>query len=1279
MRMSKVLAILFVASSLLILPGCRNLLEPSDVGSNAGMGTLSLTISKQGAERTILPDIGLGDFEFYLEFIAKSPANTNRNDTWASGSSSGTIELGAGAWELNIAAFLNGVSVAGGSLEFTMPPGGTVNGNVLLSPISGGTGTFSWNIGFPGSVVSARMEIIQDERWNYSETFYFVGPLRSYEPLTPNPGSFLMDTGQYHVIFSLQNNQGEWAVIHEILHIYQGMTSHFGYTLDEGHFPVSLRNRILSAWNNETGTWDFGSVGIMAGHFSLIGISGINDGNFGYIATLFNDIQPTLHNLEAMVDAALILLEYPVGTYHPAGRYSNQTYVMTAIANLVQNRSNIRFEWSRGDMVTVIVGHSIWVHIYFDAAIPEPVQGHLAAELARLQSEAQSGRYYITISKDETIEPHWLDFDDRTGITIILRGVGDMRTVNLAPWRTGSLFTVGSGITLELDNITLQGRDGNSSALVRVDSGGTLIMNTGSKITGNTSDQGGGVFVDEGGTFTMNDGEIYGNTSNWSSGGVFNNYGTFTMNGGIISGNTSYGSSGGVFNSGTFTMGGGVISGNTSNWEGGGVLNSGTFTMGGGVISGNTSNWEGGGVLNSGTFTMNGGAISGNTSNSHGGGVYNWGTFRISNGVIYGNSEAQALRNTARWSGASLYNCCCGTAQHGTFSNGTFTRRGDLNTTNGTIRVENGELDIVVEILFDLATNWEVQDLAVGQSWTYTWPYLVRAGDYNNVSIVVDRHEGRNALRVTAISSWAGFDLRHPGFDFQDGDFIRVEGIAETNNQMLLNSDHDGWRELGSAPVVSAGGTFVIEHTLDWHDIAAVEATNPQAIRVRGDTAGAVFIITGLTVARGGQPSSQPPVETPPGPPDLNRINAAPSLRAIWADHFPMGNIVASVSFGWQDGHEADIGNPVREHLLRRHFEILTAENEMKPDWLQGTRGNFSFGGANNIVNFAQDNSMKVHGHVLVWHSQSPSWMAPVNDRAQAIENLETHIETVMRHFGTSVDSWEVLNEVFSSWVSGTPTAATWRNFLRQPASNESDWPNAIPLDPETGNCFIWYAFTTARRVADDIDRNAGRPVGTMVLYYNDYNEEASGKREGIFFMVQEMNTRFAAENNGRRLIDAIGMQAHHHRGHVSGEDARPGWTRQSTAAEVQTAISRFASLGVYVSITELDITVGNTEVAPLTAAQERAQAIRYAELFRMFRNNAQYLRRVSIWGINDNASWRFRGSPLLWDAYLRPKEAFWAVADPDAFLANPSAFARGTSIEAIRAAAVNIPASAWD
>jgi len=281
----------------------------------------------------------------------------------------------------------------------------------------------------------------------------------------------------------------------------------------------------------------------------------------------------------------------------------------------------------------------------------------LAAKLSWLQSNALSGvGYTVEVSTDENISPHTLAYSGRSGISITLKSTGAARTVGLLS--PGSLFTVGNGVTLVLENnntfnITLQGRDDNTASLVRVNSGGTLVMNTGSLITGNTiitTGSGGGVYVD-GGTFTMNGGKISGNTATVNSGGgvyVIGSNATFTMSGGEISGNETANGGGGVrVDGGTFTVSGDAkISGNTSRSGGGvDVNNNGTFTMSGGEIFGNTTtSGNGGGVDAStgATFDMSGNAkIYGNTAANNGGGV----------GVGGGGGSSFIMRGDAKISG----------------------------------------------------------------------------------------------------------------------------------------------------------------------------------------------------------------------------------------------------------------------------------------------------------------------------------------------------------------------------------------------------------------------------------------------------------------------------------------------------------------------------------------------------------------------------------------------------------------------------------------------------
>ena len=379
-----------------------------------------------------------------------------------------------------------------------------------------------------------------------------------------------------------------------------------------------------------------------------------------------------------------------------------------------------------------------------------------------------------------------------------------------------------------------------------------------------------------------------------------------------------------------------------------------------------------------------------------------------------------------------------------------------------------------------------------------------------------------------------------------------------------------------------------------------------------------------------------------------------PSLQSIWADYFPMGNIIASVNFGWQGQHVADIGNPERESLLRRHFSILTAENEMKPSWVWPVREEYNdparWGGADRIMEFAETYGFRVHGHALVWHNQSPPWLNEDGvTPAQARANMEEFINTAVGRWAGRIESWDVVNEALASWPTSAqaPVDGNWRNSLRDMHGQPVPWERRLGPD------YIELAFRLAR---------AADP--SAILYYNDYNFNNRDKARAAFYMVKEINERYRAETGGtRNLIEVIGMQGHYHRGPLT----QYGETNHDVAfpwpvnlADIRWAIELFRTLpGIQISITELDITVGDTAERPLTRQQERAQAIMYAQAFQIFRDHADVIRRVSIWGIDDPSSWRRRGSPLLFGYDLQPKEAFWAVANPDAFLNNTNAFLR--------------------
>jgi fibronectin type 3 domain-containing protein len=294
-----------------------------------------------------------------------------------------------------------------------------------------------------------------------------------------------------------------------------------------------------------------------------------------------------------------------------------------------------------------------------------------------------SGHYTLLLAKDETISAQTLSYSSKA-VTIILKGRGGERTVNLSD--NGSLFTVGDGVTLVFDSsITIKGHSDNNASLVRVNSGGTLLLKDGAKITGNSASYGGGVYVN-GGTFTMSGGTINGNTASASGSGVYVSSGTFTMSGGTINGNTAF-YGGGVYvsSSGTFMMSGGTISGNHASYGDGVYVYGGTFMMNGGTISDNNAYSNGGGVFvsSSGTFTMEDGEISDNSA-YNGGGVYvSSGTFTMSGGEISGN--------TAPF-GGGVYNTQTFEMLGGTISGNTATSNGGGVYSTRTFTMSGGEI-----------------------------------------------------------------------------------------------------------------------------------------------------------------------------------------------------------------------------------------------------------------------------------------------------------------------------------------------------------------------------------------------------------------------------------------------------------------------------------------------------------------------------------------------------------------------------------------------------------
>lgn len=111
------------------------------------------------------------------------------------------------------------------------------------------------------------------------------------------------------------------------------------------------------------------------------------------------------------------------------------------------------------------------------------------------------------------------------------------------------------------------------------------------------------------------------------------------------------------------------------------------------------------------------------------------------------------------------------------------------------------------------------------------------------------------------------------------------------------------------------------------------------------------------------------------------------------------------------------------------------------------------------------------------------------------------------------------------------------------------------------------------------------------------------------------------------------------------------------TSANLEEAIKLYASLGIDVQITEMDLSLyipGITytsdqyyTTATFAPDLQTKQAERYREFFDLFRKYKGVITGVTLWGISDDNTWLSEFSsgrkdfPLLFDANQQPKKAF--------------------------------------
>ena len=336
-------------------------------------------------------------------------------------------------------------------------------------------------------------------------------------------------------------------------------------------------------------------------------------------------------------------------------------------------------------------------------------------------------------------------------------------------------------------------------------------------------------------------------------------------------------------------------------------------------------------------------------------------------------------------------------------------------------------------------------------------------------------------------------------------------------------------------------------------------------------------------------------------------------LKDAYKDYFSIGVAV----------NMRNISNPEQIAIIKKDFNSITAENDMKPQSTEPAYGQFNWENADKIANFCRSNGIKLRGHCLMWHAQIGEWVykdekGDLVSKEKLFQNMKHHITAIVERYKDVIYAWDVVNEAISD--------GGWQGGRRGMGEHPSPYRNS-PLYQIAGDEFIKKAFIYAR----EADPN-------VLLFYNDYNAADPGKRDRIYNMVKSMKEEGVP-------IDGIGMQGHYNVYGPSMED-------------VDAALTKYSTIVKHIHITELDIRANQEMGGQLNFSRDGGnisqvvktlQEDQYARLFKVLRKHKDVVDNVTFWNLSDRDSWLgARNYPLPYDENYKAKRVYSIIKDFD-------------------------------
>lgn len=260
--------------------------------------------------------------------------------------------------------------------------------------------------------------------------------------------------------------------------------------------------------------------------------------------------------------------------------------------------------------------------------------------------------------------------------------------------------------------------------------------------------------------------------------------------------------------------------------------------------------------------------------------------------------------------------------------------------------------------------------------------------------------------------------------------------------------------------------------------------------------------------------------------------------------------------------------NGQHEVVLLREYDQITSEYEMKMNIMYPSEGNCDFSRADATVDWAEANGLEVHGHALIWHNATLSWVENYGGSDEAFEALiEDYIKTTVTRYKGKGKSWDIVNEAFEDKI-GTLRNSVFRQKMG---------------DYYLEKCYQW-----AREADSDV-----------LLFYNDYSMVIDPvKRAATISLVSDFLDRGIP-------IDGVGYQMH-----ISHDFP--------TKSAIESAAKQVTDLGLLLHFSELDVRANtNNDLQAFSTQHAISQQTKVREVVEVYNALPEESKfGITIWGI---------------------------------------------------------------